>query len=76
MPFSQGPTVQSQNSSTNFDKNNTQQSINKIIKKIEEPVTNKKHILSDSDSLSSSEDSESESLSSLDFKKKKDKNHR
>ncbi len=58
MPYSQGQQIQNQNSSsTILDNNkNTSGTFNKNnIRKFEE--SNKKHILSDSDSLSSSEDS-------------------
>lgn len=57
MPYSHGQQIQSQHSSGNLDNKNQIPGNfnNKTIRKFEE--SNKKHILSDSDSLSSSEDS-------------------
>jgi hypothetical protein len=63
MPYSQGQQIQNQNSSSTIvDNNNNNNKLNPAgnfnknnIRKFEE--SNKKHILSDSDSLSSSEDS-------------------
>ena len=57
MPYLQGQEIQGQNSISNLENKNLSSGNlnNKQIKKLEE--SNKKHILSDSDSLSSSEDS-------------------